>query len=224
VDRSVIAGFQLAAGGSLAAARLACDCGMALHLGGGLHHAYPDHAEGFCYVNDVAIAARGAQREGLAEKVLIVDVDLHQGNGTAAIFSGDDSVFTFSIHQEANYPPVKEKSDLDIGLPNGTGDAAYLAHLSEHLPTLRDNFDPGLVLYVAGADPFFDDQLGGLSLTLDGLRKRDRLFFDTFTSRKIPVVVLFAGGYAKKIEDTVLIHAATCEEGIAAYGEHFQHE
>ncbi len=221
VTRPVISAFSLAAGGSLLAAKLALERGMALHLGGGLHHAFPDHAEGFCYVNDVAIAARGALREGLVERILVVDVDLHQGNGTAAIFREDSSVFTFSIHQESNYPGVKEKSDLDIGLPDGCDDTSYLRHLAATLPRLRDQFDPGLVLYVAGADPYHDDQLGGLALTREGLRERDRLFFDTYTSHSIPTVVLFAGGYARKLEETVSIHLATCVEGTLAHREHF---
>lgn len=221
VNHSVISAFCLAASGSLLAAERAVTQGMALHLGGGLHHAFPDHAEGFCYVNDVAVAARGVLRDRLVERVLVVDVDLHQGNGTAATFRDDPSVFTFSIHQESNYPGEKEKSDLDVGLPDGCDDSSYLKHLIRILPRLRDEFDPGLVLYVAGADPYREDQLGGLSLTLEGLRERDRLFFDTYTSHRIPTVVLFAGGYARRLDDTVTIHTATCEEGIAAHREHF---
>lgn len=221
IERSVISAFSRAASGSLFAARLAVERGMALHLGGGLHHAFPGHGEGFCYVNDVAVAARGAQREGLVERVLVVDVDLHQGNGTAAVFQGDPTVFTFSIHQENNYPGIKQKSDLDIGLDDECDDETYLGHLADALPRLRRDFDPGLVLYVAGADPYRDDQLGGLSLTRDGLRRRDRLFFDTFAADGIPTVVLLAGGYARKLEDTVAIHTATCEEGLAAFRNRF---
>ncbi|MFH1277232.1 MAG: histone deacetylase [Candidatus Eisenbacteria bacterium] len=215
ITPSVIGAFRLAAGGSVLAARLAAERGAAVHIGGGLHHAFPDHAEGFCYVNDVAVAARVALRDGLARKVLVVDVDLHQGNGTAAVFRNDDDVFTFSIHQENNYP-VKEKSDLDIGLADGTGDDEYLARLAAVLPGLRDRVRPGLVVYVAGADPYEDDRLGGLALTREGLRERDRLVFDTFGGAGVPVAVTLAGGYARAIADTVAIHTATCIEAIRA--------
>jgi len=217
VTPAVIGAFRLAAGGSIAAVRAAAEHDVGVHIGGGLHHAFPDHAEGFCYVNDVAVAARVAQREGIATRVLIVDVDLHQGNGTAVVFQRDESVFTFSIHQESNYP-IKEKSDLDIGLPDGTGDEVYLELLGRHLPEIHQSFRPDFVVYVAGADPFEEDQLGGLSLTRAGLRRRDRLFFDTFTIRGIPTVVTLAGGYARRIEDTVAIHSATCVEALRAAG------
>ena len=215
VNRKVIDAFRLAAGGSVLAARLAAERGVAVHLGGGFHHAFPDHAEGFCYVNDAAVAARASQRDGVAKSVLIVDLDLHQGNGTAAIFRGDDSVFTFSMHQENNYP-VKERSDLDIGLADGTADDEYLSLLGESLPGLRERTRPDLVLYLAGADPYENDKLGGLSLTLSGLRERDRLVFDAFAPRGVPVAVLLAGGYARLLADTVAIHATTCLEAIAA--------
>jgi len=215
VTRPVIEAFRLAAGGSILAARLAAERGVGVHLGGGLHHAFPDHAEGFCYVNDVAIAARAAQRDGLARKVLVVDLDLHQGNGTAAVFRSDDSVFTFSMHQEDNYP-VKERSDLDIGLGDGTRDEEYLALLRETLPRLRDEERPDLAIYVAGADPFEEDQLGGLSLTRAGLRERDRIVFGELAARGVPVAVVLAGGYARRLADTVAIHTATCLEAIRA--------
>lgn len=213
VTPAVIGAFLLAAGGSALAARIAVERGVSVHLGGGLHHAFPGHAEGFCYVNDVAVAARIARRDRLARKVLVVDVDLHQGNGTAAVFRNDETVFTFSIHQENNYP-LKQESDLDIGLPDGTGDDEYLARLSEVLPALRERVRPDLVLYVAGADPYEEDQLGGLALTREGLRTRDRLFFDTFVAEGIPAAVTLAGGYARDLADTVAIHTATCLEAI----------
>ncbi len=218
INPDVIGAFRLAAGGSLLAAGCAVREGLGIHLGGGLHHAFADHAEGFCYVNDTAIAARGVQRDRAIDRVLIVDADVHQGNGTASIFVGDDSVFTFSIHQENNYP-VKERSDLDIGLADGVGDDEYVAHLEKHLPVLRERFRPDLVLYVAGADPYFDDQLGGLSLSLDGLRRRDRTVLETFVLCGIPVAVLLAGGYARKLTDTVGIHATTCREAIRTWAE-----
>jgi acetoin utilization deacetylase AcuC-like enzyme len=219
VNPTVIDAFRLAAGGSMLAARLAVERGAAVHLGGGLHHAFPDHAEGFCYVNDGAIAARAARRDGLAERILFVDLDLHQGNGTAAIFRDDDSVFTFSMHQENNYP-VKEPGDLDIGLADGTGDEEYLSLLAESLPGLLERARPDLVFYLAGADPYEKDQLGGLALSLTGLRERDRLVFRAFLPRGIPVAVLLAGGYARDLADTVAIHAATCLEAVAAGPEY----
>ncbi len=215
VTRKVIDAFLLAAGGSILAARAAEERGVAVHIGGGLHHAFPGHAEGFCYVNDVAVAARVAQRDGLARRVLVVDLDLHQGNGTAAVFRKDETVFTFSMHQENNYP-AKEISDLDVGLPDGTGDDAYLDILRAKLPELLDRAKPDLVLYVAGADPYAEDQLGGLSLSRAGLRERDRLVFDAFVRRGVPVAAVLAGGYARRLADTVAIHAATCLEAIRA--------
>jgi len=213
VTPDVIGAFRLAAGGSALATRLAAERGggVAVHLGGGLHHAFADHAEGFCYVNDVAVAAATALRDRIARRVLVVDADLHQGNGTAAIFRENESVFTFSIHQENNYP-IKQRSDRDIGLADGIGDDEYLRRFGEALPELRERFAPDLVLYVAGADPYADDQLGGLALTREGLRARDRLLFDQFSPRRVPVAVLFAGGYAREIADTVAIHVATCLE------------
>jgi len=218
VTPPVIAAFRLAAGGSILAARLAVEKGIAVHVGGGLHHAFPDHAEGFCFLNDVAIAAKTALRDGRVKRVLVVDVDLHQGNGTAAVFQDDDRVYTFSIHQENNYP-LKARSDFDIGLPDGVRDEEYLAYLERHLPEMRDRFAPDLVLYVAGADPFEEDLLGGLRLTREGLRRRDRLFFETFAPRRIPAAVLMAGGYARDLSDTVAIHAQTCLEAIRAFEE-----
>lgn len=217
VTRTVIDSFRLCGGGSTLTARLASERGAVVHLGGGFHHAFADHAEGFCYINDVAVAARAALRDRIASRVLIVDVDLHQGNGTANIFRNDESVFTFSIHQENNYPP-KERSDRDIGLLDRTGDTEYLSLLEHHLPDMRDRFRPDLVLYVAGADPFEGDALGGLSLTIDGLRRRDGLVFDTFLPAGIPVATVLAGGYAREQADTIAIHMGTCLESVRAAG------
>jgi acetoin utilization deacetylase AcuC-like enzyme len=193
------------------AARLALDDGIGYNLGGGFHHACPDHGEGFCAINDIAVAVRRAQRDGLIERAMVVDCDVHHGNGTAAIFAGDASVFTLSIHQYNNYPAYKPPSSLDIDLDDGVADDEYLNRLgSGYRPALK-MFRPELILYVAGADPFFGDQLGGLSLTVDGLRERDRLVIRAALEEGVPVAIVLAGGYAQSVEDTVTIHANTAE-------------
>jgi acetoin utilization deacetylase AcuC-like enzyme len=199
----------ICAGGSTLAGRLALEWGIAVHLGGGFHHAFPDHGEGFCLINDVAIAIRALQREGIVRRAMVVDLDVHHGNGTAAIFEGDPDVFTFSMHQERNYPAWKPPSDQDIGLEDGTGDVEYLALLEQHLPDMLARHRPELVFYLAGADPYRFDQLGGLGLTLDGLRRRDELVFERATSAGVAVAVCLAGGYALRPEDTVEIHCNT---------------
>ena len=208
----------LTCGGTLLAARLALEHGGAGHLGGGFHHAFAGHGEGFCLLNDVAVAARALIHEGRIERAAVVDLDVHQGNGTAAIFADDPAVFTFSMHEEENYPALKPPSDLDVGLPARSGDEEYLALLERHLPRVLDDFRPQLVLYLAGADPYRDDQLGGLGLTLDGLRRRDRTVIEAARGRDLPIAVMLAGGYAWRLEDTVGIHAATIEELVAALG------
>jgi len=213
VTDEVIGAFRLSAGGTALAARLARESGASVHIGGGFHRAFPDHAEGFCYFNDVAIAASTALREGWAEKVLVVDLDVHQGNGTAVIFQDEPAVYTFSMHQEDNYPP-KKRSDRDVGLHDGTDDEEYLAFLRFHLPDLRDRVRPDLVIYVAGADIFREDLLGGLALTREGLAERDRMVFGVFAGAGIPTAACFAGGYARDISDTVAIHARTCLEAL----------
>ncbi|HET9949409.1 MAG TPA: histone deacetylase [Longimicrobiales bacterium] len=202
----------LVCGGTLLAGRSALERGVAGHLGGGFHHAFPGHGEGFCLLNDVAVAARALLDEGAVERVAVVDLDVHQGNGTAAIFADDASVFTFSMHQEDNYPAVKPRSDLDVGLPDRTGDAEYLQLLGEHLPAVLEGHRPDLVFYLAGADPYEEDRLGGLALTREGLRRRDRMVLTEARARGVPVAVLPAGGYALRVADTVEIHAATFEE------------
>ena len=212
------AAMALTCGGTLLAARLALEHGGAGHLGGGFHHAFAGHGEGFCLLNDVAVAARALMGEGRIERAAVVDLDVHQGNGTAAIFADDPAVFTFSMHQEENYPALKPPSDLDVGLPNRTGDDEYLALLERHLPRVLDGHAPQLVLYLAGADPYRDDQLGGLSLTIDGLGRRDRMVLEAAREREIAVAVVLAGGYAWQLQDTVSIHAATIEELVAAVG------
>jgi acetoin utilization deacetylase AcuC-like enzyme len=201
----------LCAGGSILAAREALTRGAGINLGGGFHHAFPDHGEGFCVFNDAAIAIRAMQHEGLIRRASVIDLDVHQGNGTAAIFRDDPSVFTFSMHEEQNYPAIKPPSDLDIGLDSGTGGAEYLAALEHHAPAILDRHRPDLVAYVAGADPFEQDQLGGLKLTREDLRQRDRIVFETCAAREIPVVAYLAGGYAMRVEDTVGIHADMVE-------------
>jgi acetoin utilization deacetylase AcuC-like enzyme len=199
----------LSAGGSILAGRLALEDGAAVNLSGGFHHAYPDHGEGFCVLNDIAIAIRRLQKDRLIERAMTVDVDVHQGNGTAAIFAGDPSVFTLSIHQANNYPHPKPPSSLDINLPDGVNDEEYLAAFGEGLDKALAEFSPQLIIYVAGADPYREDQLGGLKLTLEGLEKRDRLVFEKARAKKLPVAVTLAGGYARHVEDTVTIHCNT---------------
>lgn len=202
----------LSCGGTLLAARLALEHGGAGHLGGGFHHAFADHGEGFCLLNDTAVAVRALMQEGRVRRAAVIDLDVHQGNGTASIFAAQPEVFTFSMHQEDNYPADKPPSDLDVGLEDGTDDETYLALLSEHLPHVLDGHAPELVIYLAGADPYRHDQLGGLGLTLEGLRRRDRMVFEGARERGVAVAALLAGGYARWPEDTVRIHAATIEE------------
>jgi acetoin utilization deacetylase AcuC-like enzyme len=199
----------LSVGGTLLAARKALEDGLALHIGGGFHHAFRDHGEGFCVLNDVAVAVEKMIAEKRASRVMVVDCDLHQGNGTAAIFSGREDVFTFSLHQMDIYPSEKPAGTLDAGLWSGDGDAKYLAELGAHVPQIYKEFRPDLVLYLAGADPFEKDQLGGLQLTLAGLRERDRIVIENARRCRIPVAVVLAGGYAAEIEDTVAIHLNT---------------
>jgi len=208
----------LCAGGSIVAAGLALDRGLALHIGGGLHHAFPEHGEGFCVLNDVAIAIREMQATNRIRRAAVIDVDVHQGNGTAAIFSADPTVFTFSIHEEDNYPAIKPPSDIDIGLESHAGGERYLAALQHSVPRILDRHEPDLVAYVAGADPFEEDQLGRLLLTRDDLRARDRLVFDACMVRGIPVFATLAGGYARDVRDTVGIHADMVEEAFRVFG------
>ena len=197
------------AGATICACRAALAEGIAANLAGGTHHAFRDRGEGFCIFNDAAIAARAMQAEGRASRVLIVDCDVHQGNGTASILRGDDSIFTFSIHGARNFPFEKEKSDLDIELPDGCSDNAYLTRLDEGLTTAFDLARPDLVIYLAGADPYHDDRLGRLGLSFAGLAERDILVFSHAGGLGVPVAIAMAGGYARQIDDTVAIHATT---------------
>jgi acetoin utilization deacetylase AcuC-like enzyme len=230
----LVQAFYLAAGGSILAGRSALKDKVAFNIGGGFHHAFPDHGEGFCVIHDVAVAIRRLQRDKKIIRAMTVDCDVHQGNGTAAIFgakreasdvlpskasfrpspadvgaatAGD--VFTISLHQENNYPMWKPPSSIDVNLPDGTGDDDYLAWLDNALSSGLRQFEPELICYIAGADPYREDQLGGLALTIDGLKRRDELMFGVARARDIPVMVTFAGGYARRVEDTVTIHCNT---------------
>ncbi|HEX6467006.1 MAG TPA: histone deacetylase, partial [Terriglobales bacterium] len=227
----LVEAFWLSAGGSILATKQALKDGICFNLGGGFHHACPDHGEGFCVIHDVAIAIRRAQKDGLVKNVMVVDCDVHQGNGTAAIFppqrtasaplpSGfgvhketgapsGGSVFTISLHQEHNYPSYKPPSSIDVNLPDGTTDEQYLSWLDQALSSGLRKFQPELLCYIAGADPYKEDQLGGLALTIEGLKERDLKLFRVAQTRDIPVMVTYAGGYARRVEDTVTIHCNT---------------
>jgi acetoin utilization deacetylase AcuC-like enzyme len=231
----LVAAFWLAAGGSILAAQCALKDGIAINIGGGFHHAFPDHGEGFCMIHDVAVAIRRLQRDQKIRTAMTVDCDVHQGNGTAAIFAGTRTiseplpssgpsalkpgavmrgahagdVFTISLHQENNYPAWKPPSSIDVDLPDGIGDDDYLAWLDNALSSALRRFRPDLICYIAGADPYREDQLGGLALSIAGLMKRDELVFQVAKTRAIPVMVTYAGGYAQRVEDTVTIHSNT---------------
>jgi acetoin utilization deacetylase AcuC-like enzyme len=209
VSEATVKAFWLSAGGSTLAGRLAIRDGFSANLGGGFHHAYAGHGEGFCMLHDVAIAIRALQAAGAIRSAMVVDTDVHQGNGTAAIFEDDASVFTLSIHQENNYPMPKPPSNEDIGLADGTRDLEYLDALEEGLLHSLKKMTPDLIFYVGGADPYREDQLGGLALTMEGLQKRDRLVFEHARRQGIPVASTLAGGYARRVADTVRIHVNT---------------
>jgi len=196
-------------GGTIAACRAALHGGFAANLAGGTHHAYPDHGEGYCVLNDVAIAARTMQAEGLARRVVIIDCDVHQGNGTAAIFAGDPTVYTFSMHGARNFPFHKEAGDLDIALPDGCDDDCFIAALQSGLDAALGSFQASLGIYIAGADPYLDDRLGKLSLTKAGLLERDRLVLDRCLDEGLSLAIVMGGGYARQVEDTVDIQFQT---------------
>lgn len=245
-SRELVDAFWLAAGGSILAARQALADGICINIGGGFHHAFPDHGEGFCMIHDVAVAIRRLQRDDKIRNAMTVDCDVHQGNGTAAIFAGTRTasqplpsvgaptlsgsqsnpsanatppgtirgahageVFTISLHQQNNYPVWKPPSSIDVDLPDGIGDDDYLSWLDNALSSGLRQFEPELICYIAGADPYREDQLGGLSLTINGLKRRDELVFRVARARNIPVMVTYAGGYAQNVEDTVTIHSNT---------------
>jgi acetoin utilization deacetylase AcuC-like enzyme len=205
----LVGAFWLAAGGTIAAAQSALRDGFGCNLGGGFHHAHSGHGEGFCAIHDVAVSIRRLQADGSIRRAMVVDTDVHHGNGTAAIFAKEESVFTLSIHQANNYPAYKPSSTVDLDMPDQAGDSSYLTAL---LPAVRaglDSFQPEIVFYVGGADPYRNDQLGGLALTIDGLLTRDKSVFAEARKRNIPVVTTLAGGYARHVEDTVQIHINT---------------
>ena len=242
----LVRAFWLAAGGSILAADYALKDGVAFNIGGGFHHAFPDHGEGFCMIHDVAVAIRRMQRDDKIRTAMTVDCDVHQGNGTAAIFAGvrvpstplpsaggstittsrpakirnahGGDVFTISLHQENNYPSWKPPSSIDVDLPDEIGDDDYLAWLDNALSSGLRQFEPELICYIAGADPYREDQLGGLNLTIEGLKKRDELVFQVAKARGIPVMVTYAGGYAQKVDDTVTIHCNTVVAAKEAFG------
>ncbi|MBI4051330.1 MAG: histone deacetylase [Elusimicrobia bacterium] len=208
------AAHHTAVGGTILACREALQTGLGLHVGGGFHHAFAGHGEGFCVFNDMAVAIVLLQREKKIRKALVVDLDVHQGNGTASLFAQDSSVFTFSMHQQNLYPVFKPPSSLDVNLPEGTGDGEYLFILRRELPKILDRHRPELVLFQAGADPYEKDLLGGLKITLKGFEHRDETVFSECFRRKIPVAVTLGGGYAANLQDTVFIHAQTCRVGM----------
>jgi acetoin utilization deacetylase AcuC-like enzyme len=234
-SEELVAAFWLAAGGSIVAAQYALKDGIAVNIGGGFHHAFPDHGEGFCMIHDVAVAIRRMQRDDKISTAMTVDCDVHHGNGTAAIFAGTKTtseplpssgsstlkpgpvmrgahpgdVFTISLHQENNYPAWKPPSSIDVDLPDSISDDDYLAWLDNALSSALRRFKPDLICYIAGANPYREDQLGGLALTIPGLMKRDELVFRVAKTRAIPVMVTYAGGYARRLEDTVTIHSNT---------------
>lgn len=201
-------------GNTIAACRSALEEGIAVSLGGGTHHAYPDHGEGYCVFNDIAVAAKAMITEGFARRIVILDCDVHQGNGTAAIFSGDPTVFTFSIHGAKNFPYHKEASNLDIALPDGTRDEAYLETLQDGVRHSLEAAQAELAIYLAGADPFAGDRLGRLSLSKAGLAQRDHLVFAACRNWGVPVAVTMAGGYSKDINDTADIHFQTVQKAL----------
>lgn len=205
----VIEAHIMNVGGTMLAARLALEKGLGINCGGGSHHAFADHGEGFCLLNDMAVAVRKLQKENKVRKVLIIDLDAHQGNGTAAIFKNDKSVFTFSMHGRDIYPDIKEKSSLDAELPKGTGDRAYLKTLRGYLPAVFRKAAPDLAIYNAGVDVYRGDLLGGLKLTAAGVRKRDEMVFAECRKRRVPVALVLSGGYAVRPGATARLHAAT---------------
>lgn len=203
--------------GTILATQIALKSMLGIHIGGGFHHAFSDHGEGFCMLNDIAVAVKRLLKYGPVSKVLIIDCDLHHANGTASIFANEKNVFTFSIHQENNYPFIKPPSRLDIGLEDGAEDDEYLQALSGSVPGIIKDFKPEFIMYVAGADPYREDQLGGLKLTKKGLARRDEFIFESAKAVSVPISVVLAGGYAFHESDTVDIHCNTIKSGIRIF-------
>ena len=208
-SKELVEAVWLAAGGTIFAAQSALRDGFGANLSGGFHHAHPEHGEGFCAIHDVAVAIRKLQADGAVKKAIVVDTDVHHGNGTAAIFRNDPTVFTLSIHQENNYPAHKPPSSIDLNMDDRVDDDEYLGALIPAVRKALDEFRPEILFYVGGADPYCEDQLGGLSLTKEGLKRRDREVFEEARRHKIPVATTLAGGYARRVEDTVRIHVNT---------------
>jgi acetoin utilization deacetylase AcuC-like enzyme len=210
-SQQMVKAFWLVTGGTVLASRNALRDRIGFNIGGGYHHAFTGHGEGFCAIHDVAVAIRVLQKEGAIRRAMVVDCDVHHGNGTAGIFARDASVLTLSIHQFENYPTEKPPSTIDINLPDGVGDDEYLHELEEDLVPSLNSFHPDIVMYIAGADPYREDQLGGLALTTDGLKARDRLVLETALQSGVPVSIALAGGYARNTSDTVTIHCNTAK-------------
>ncbi|HEY6270037.1 MAG TPA: histone deacetylase [Candidatus Acidoferrum sp.] len=208
-SKELVEAVWLAAGGTILAGQCALRDGFGSNLGGGFHHAYPGHGEGFCAIHDVAVGIRKLQSDGAVKKAIVVDTDVHHGNGTAAIFRNDPTVFTISIHQENNYPAHKPPSSIDLNMDDRADDDEYLQALIPAVQQALDEFQPDILFYVGGADPYCEDQLGGLSLTKEGLKRRDRSVFEEARRRNIPVATTLAGGYARRVEDTIRIHVNT---------------
>jgi acetoin utilization deacetylase AcuC-like enzyme len=212
--------FWLWTGGTLLASQLALRDGIGFHIGGGFHHAFPDHGEGFCALHDVGVAIRVLQREGAIRRAMVVDLDAHQGNGTATIFQGDPTVFTFSMHGAGIYPDAKPDSDLDIALDDDVGDEEYLARLEQAYVPLLSNFQPELIIYAAGADPYWEDPLGGcLGLSEFGLYRRDLLVIGSARQQHIPIAVTLGGGYTTPVRKTVTLHANTVRSALECWAQ-----
>ncbi|MGI8898801.1 MAG: histone deacetylase family protein [Pyrinomonadaceae bacterium] len=215
-SESLVRRSLFAVGGTIGAAYSALEEGIASNLAGGTHHAFSDRGEGFCVLNDVAVAIHVLRGDGLIRRPAVIDCDVHQGNGTATIFAGAPDVFTFSMHGAKNYPLFKAESSLDIELPDGTADESYLRTLAQHLPSVFQH-DPDILFYLGGADPYVGDKLGRLALSIEGLRKRDELVLDECYQRDIPAVTVMSGGYGENISDTVEIHCNTIRTAKAIY-------
>ena len=243
-SKALVEATLLGCGGTLAAAQLSLERGVAVSIGGGFHHAHPDHGEGFCMLHDVAIALRTLLRDASIQRAMVIDLDVHHGNGTAAIFppsvantttvleedldcailagsgmSSKDGVFTLSLHQKKIYPAYKPPSSIDVHLHDGVEDGAYLAVLEHAVSVAFDRFAPDIIAYVAGSDPYFDDKLGGLALTINGMQQRDFCVFRAAKERGIPVFAVFAGGYARQLEDTVTLHTNTVLAAAEVFNE-----
>lgn len=213
-SRELFDAFRYSCSGTTQAGRYSLKDGIGINIGGGFHHAFPDHGEGFCMLNDIAVCIKVLLKEKMIKRALVFDCDLHQGNGTAHIFKHTSSVFTYSIHQENIYPIIKEKSSLDVGLPLNVGDDEYLIRIEEDFTKILKGFMPDFIIYVAGADPYEKDQLGALKITMEGLKRRDEIILEHAKEKRVPITIVLGGGYAYKLEDTVQIHYNTIKKAI----------